>query len=366
MRKLFTLTLALLASFSIGVWGAAITKNYTFDDGVALTTDWTVSKDVPSGGTGTCEITTSISSFAQKDGSTKYLGLAYLNKSGINITITTEASYDNIEEISLDVIANDNGKPTFAAYIVPEEGEDIEVFAAIGSKDGFGTGGTGKWGSKTVTISPAKSGKLKIVTVASSSGKYAAIDNIKIKYTPAPSCSTEITTQPSGATIALGDANPELSIVATNAASYAWKESSDGTSYDGESSLGSSASYTPSVNDAVQTRYYYCEVTSDCDGTTVVKSDIVTVNVVGAISYYTITLVPAGGTIDDATGWTLNAGNYEKEVAEGSSVTLPTFTKDDRTFKTWRNNADIDIELPITITKDTTLTAVWAKQLKAN
>lgn len=188
MRKLFTLTLALLASFSIGVWGEAITKNYTFDDDVALTTDWTVSKDVPTGGTGTCEITTSINSFAQKDGSTKYLGLAYLNKSGINITITTEASYDNIEEISLDVIANDNGKPTFAAYIVPEEGEDIEVFAPVGSKEGFGTGGTGKWGSKTVTISPAKSGKLKIVTVASSSGKYAAIDNIKIKYTPAPSC----------------------------------------------------------------------------------------------------------------------------------------------------------------------------------
>ena len=178
-----------------------------------------------------------------------------------------------------------------------------------------------------------------------------------------PSCVTTISTQPSGATIALGDANPELSIVATNAASYAWKESSNGTSYDGASSLGSSASFTPSVNDAVQTKYYYCEVTSSCDGTTVVKSNIVTVNVVASISYYTITLNPAGGTITDATGWTLNDGKYEKEVAEGTEVTMPTFTKANRSFKVWRNNADVDVASPITVTKDTVLTAVWTKTI---
>ena len=172
-------------------------------------------------------------------------------------------------------------------------------------------------------------------------------------------CSTSITTQPSGVTLAVGDANPTLSIVATNAASYAWKESSDGTSYDGGSSLASTASFTPEVNDAVQTKYYYCEVTSSCDGTTVVKSNIVTVNVVGAITYYTVTLVPAGGTISDATGWTLNAGNYEKEVAEGTELTLPTFTKENRNFKTWRKAGPADVASPVTVNSDLALTAVW-------
>ena len=185
------------------------------------------------------------------------------------------------------------------------------------------------------------------------------IDAFSLRLPEAPTCSTEISTQPSGATIAVGDANPELSIVATNVASYAWKESSDGTSYDGASSLGSSASFTPSVNDAVQTKYYYCEVKSSCDGAAVVKSNIVTINVVGAISYYTVTLNPAGGTIVDATGWTLNAGNYEKEVAEGTVLTLPTFTKTDRAFKTWRNAVPADVTSPITVTADVTLTAVW-------
>lgn len=73
---------------------------------------------------------------------------------------------------------------------------------------------------------------------------------------------------------------------------------------------------------------------------------------------YKVTLVPAGGTISDATGWTLNAGNYEKEVSDGTELALPTFTKDNRTFKTWRNGA-VDVTSPITVTADVTLTAVW-------
>jgi len=72
---------------------------------------------------------------------------------------------------------------------------------------------------------------------------------------------------------------------------------------------------------------------------------------------YKVTLVPAGGTISDATGWTLNAGNYEKEVSSGTELALPTFTKANRTFKTWRNG--VDVTSPITITEDVTLTAVW-------
>ena len=74
---------------------------------------------------------------------------------------------------------------------------------------------------------------------------------------------------------------------------------------------------------------------------------------------YKVTLVPAGGTISDATGWTLNAGNYEKEVSSGTELALPTFTKANRTFKTWRKAGPTDVTSPITVTADVTLTAVW-------
>ena len=165
-----------------------------------------------------------------------------------------------------------------------------------------------------------------------------------------------ISAQPEDASLAVGDANPTLSFTATGATSYAWKESSDGTSYDGESALVTTANYTPEVNDAVQTKYYYCELTNAC-GT--IKTDIVTVNVAASITYYTVTLVPAGGTIDDATDWTLNEDNYTKTVAEGTELTLPTFTKENRTFKTWRKAGPTDVTSPITVTADITLTAVW-------
>ncbi|MBR1716194.1 MAG: cadherin-like beta sandwich domain-containing protein [Paludibacteraceae bacterium] len=188
MKKIFTLAAAVLASFSL--W-AADEKIYTFDDNVDLSTDWVVETDVPSGGTATCEISQSIGgSFAPKDNN--YLGLAYLNKSGIGITLTTTEEYTDIEAVSIDAVAGDNGKPTIAAYIVTETG-DVEVFAAVGTKDGFATGGSNKWGNKTVTLATPVTGKLKIVTVASSSGKYAALDNIKITYTAGASSTDPVT-----------------------------------------------------------------------------------------------------------------------------------------------------------------------------
>jgi len=188
MKKIFTFCAAVLASVSM--W-AADEKIYTFDDNVDLSTDWVVETNVPSGGTATCEISQSIGgSFAPKDNN--YLGLAYLNKSGIEITLTTTEEYTDIEAVSIDAVAGDNGKPTIAAYIVTETG-DVEVFAAVGTKDGFATGGSNKWGNKTVTLATPVTGKLKIVTVASSSGKYAALDNIKITYTAGASSTDPVT-----------------------------------------------------------------------------------------------------------------------------------------------------------------------------
>ncbi len=200
LRYLSALFLLLTLSVST-MW--ADSKTYNFDDDVALATDWDVQTTVPSGGQAVCEITNALSGagFSAQNG--KYLGLAYKNKSGITITIVSNDSYDNISNVSFKVVAGDNSKPSFAAYIVTADG-DVEVFAAVGSKDGFGTGGTNKWGSKSVALSSPVTGKLKIVTYASSSGKYAAIDDIVITYTPA-SGGGEDPVCPSGLTISSKD-----------------------------------------------------------------------------------------------------------------------------------------------------------------
>ncbi len=181
-KSLFVIVACLAAS---AAWGQD-TKTYTFDDGVDLNTDWKVDTNVPSGGTAKCEITQSIGgSFSAKDGN--YLGLAYLNKGNIGIDLTSTQEFKNITSFSMDVCAGDNSKPTFAVYIVDATGNKLEtLIEPVGSKDGFATGGTNKWGSKTVSVSN-KTGYIKIETVASSSGKYAAIDNIIVSYSAGPS-----------------------------------------------------------------------------------------------------------------------------------------------------------------------------------
>lgn len=228
MRKIFTLAAAVLASFSL--W-ASDEKVYTFDDGVELATDWTVVTNVPSGGTAKCEITQSIGG-SLKATDANYLGLAYLDKSNIGITIETVASYENIDSIYLEAAANDNSKPSIAAYIVTEEG-DVEVFPAIGTKEGFATGGSTKWGKKGVKLATAVSGKLKIVTVASSSGKYAALDNIKIVYSAgAPSTDPVATVTLDGP--ATGFVGKEVSFsVTTDVKANAYKWYVDGAEQEG-------------------------------------------------------------------------------------------------------------------------------------
>ena len=183
MRNIKLLAFVFIAALSTSIRAQ---KTYTFDDGVALETDWTVNTNVPSGGTAVCEITSALSgaSFTAKSGN--YLGLAYKNKSGIAIEITSKVEYQNISSFKMEVVAGDNGKPTFAAYIVDANGTVVEtLIAPVGAKDGFNTGGTNKWGSKTVSVSN-KTGYIKIATTASSSGKYAAIDNIEITYQAGP------------------------------------------------------------------------------------------------------------------------------------------------------------------------------------
>ncbi|MEE0950896.1 MAG: Ig domain-containing protein [Paludibacteraceae bacterium] len=190
MKNIKCLVLTLLAVWSTCVIAQDV-KKYTFDDNVPLATDWKVETDVPSGGTATCEITNSIGgSLTAKEGN--YLGFAYL-KSKTTISVTSTAEFTNITSVGLDVAANDNGKPTFSVLIVDANGNTIATLADnVGSKDGFATGGTKKWGHADFAVNGV-SGYIKIQTYASSSGKYAAIDNISITHSAGPAGPVAVT-----------------------------------------------------------------------------------------------------------------------------------------------------------------------------
>lgn len=191
MKNIKCLVLTLLAVWSTCVIAQDV-KKYTFDDNVPLATDWKVETDVPSGGTATCEITNNIGgSLTAKEGN--YLGLAYLNKSKITISIISTAEFQNITSIGLDVAASDNGKPTFSILVVDAGGNTIATLAEnLDSKNGFATGGTKKWGHADFAANGV-SGYIKILTYASSSGKYAAIDNISVTHSAGPAGPVAVT-----------------------------------------------------------------------------------------------------------------------------------------------------------------------------
>ena len=190
MKNIKCLVLTLLAVWSTCVIAQDV-KKYTFDDNVPLATDWKVETDVPSGGTATCEISNNIGgSLTAKEGN--YLGFAY-PKSKTTISVTSTAEFTNITSVGLDVAANDNGKPTFSVLIVDANGNTIATLADnVGSKDGFATGGTKKWGHADFAANGV-SGYIKILTYASSSGKYAAIDNISVTHSAGPAGPVAVT-----------------------------------------------------------------------------------------------------------------------------------------------------------------------------
>lgn len=191
MKNIKCLVLTLLAVWSTCVIAQDV-KKYTFDDNVPLATDWKVETDVPSGGTATCEISNNIGgSLTAKEGN--YLGLAYLNKSKITISVTSTAEFKNITSIGLDVAASDNGKPTFSILVVDAGGNTIAALAEnLDSKNGFATGGTKKWGHADFAVNGV-SGYIKILTYAASSGKYAAIDNISVTHSAGPAGPVAVT-----------------------------------------------------------------------------------------------------------------------------------------------------------------------------
>ena len=180
MRNIFkSLFLLLAACLTVNAVWAQGTRTYTFDDGVTLTTDWTVEDNTASvGGKATCEIAAP-SKFSEKKGNYLYFG--FENKSGISIVVTSKESFNGISNITFDAVANDNSKPSWTLDIVDDDGKVVKnIYSGVGAKDRFNTGGTNKWGVSNDDVNPAVSGHIRLTLLASSSGKYAAIDNLVV------------------------------------------------------------------------------------------------------------------------------------------------------------------------------------------
>lgn len=182
---------------------------------------------------------------------------------------------------------------------------------------------------------------------------------VLITISGTPACSAPTSPAISGKTSYTAGENISLTASATGAtsATFTWYKGATWDAASATSSIGTGATFTKNSCEEGDAGTYWCNI-SNGTGCEVQVSQAITV--AAATTTYKVTLVPAGGTISDATGWTLNAGNYEKEIPDGAELTLPTFTKANRTFKTWRNAVPADVTSPITVTGDVTLTAVWA------
>lgn len=95
-----------------------------------------------------------------------------------------------------------------------------------------------------------------------------------------------ITSQPTDITVVAGAITESLTLTATGATSYQWKQSKDGTSVSGATVVAGQTTNKMTIPTglAVGTYYYFCAVSDD---SSTVNSNIVTVTVVDFPEYIT-------------------------------------------------------------------------------
>ena len=257
------------------------------------------------------------------------LGVGITGNSG-SVTITTEKSFTDITNISMKLSSTDSGKPTFTVNVV--NGSTVtEIFTTTPKTANITKASSNKeWGEHSAEVSKL-SGKIQIVFNSSSSGKYAAIDDLVVTVacsaTPDPDCTNPVvTTQPADKAILVGEAT--LLACAADKGSYQWYNATDNTAA-GTGAAGTmvnaGAGYnaggwtTPEFNTA-GSYGYYCVIT---DGECSVQTNTVTVMVNSAsLPTYTVT-------------YDANGGSCSTTSENASSVALPTPTRDGYTFNGW-------------------------------
>lgn len=314
-KKIFLIAIACLLATNLFAQ-----KTYTFDDGVALTTDWTVVNNTASvGGTAKCEIAAP-SKFSAKNGS--YLQFSFENKSGISISITSTASFNNISNITFDAVANDNSKPNFTLNIVDDSGNVVQnIYSNKTTKADFNTGGTNKWGVSNSNISPAVSGHIQLILLASSSGKYAAIDNLAVTYSATPVTPTvnSVTVSPASVTLdPNGTQQLTANVDATPASadkSVTWSSSTPSVAIVSESGLvravaQGTATITATSN-LDNTKSGTCNITVNAPAapipvTAIALNKQATTIGIGDSETLTINYTPADANTGKAVAWTSN------------------------------------------------------------
>lgn len=327
MKKLLTMMVGCLMAGM--VWGDTFT--YDFTNASSLSTDWSIEKDVPSGGTGDCVI--SSNQFNAKSGN--FLLFSFLNKSKITIKITSTASYQSISNITFDAIANDNSKPDFTLNIVDDQGNVVKnIYSNKTTKTDFATGGTNKWGISNSDVTPATTGHIQLVLYASSSGKYAAIDNLVVTYTGGPSTDATLSGLTYGGTAVTGfsaettsyDVELPAGTTAVPALAGTVNESHATTSVTNASSLPGTSTITVTAEDGTTTKTYsvtFTVASSAPKVTSATWSNISGSATVDNVNY-TITGKVLNGTSLSAitptfTGQNFTAGNWTPTGAQDFS-----------------------------------------------
>ncbi len=312
MRKLFTLTLALLASFSL--WADARTYNF---DGTNPLSEWTVTTSAtnpPAYGVATNCAATSSHSFKNDDPTTygKYFWM-YFGTSNTNITLVSTQSFDAISDITLDFAANDNSKPSITISVVAENGTETVILNAGGLKNDFGKPGADNWGRTKSFEVNSLSGQIKFSLTATSSGKYAGLDNITVTHTPAPSCNeaedegsfvaastaltiTDLVANPSTTlTFTKGDNKSEPSFAVTKGGETTADASVVGTTF----SATAAGTYIVTATQAVDETNNICEVIKQVTITVTAEIPVTACSIEG----------PTAGIIGQELTYTATAAN---------------------------------------------------------
>ncbi|MBQ8939790.1 MAG: Ig domain-containing protein [Paludibacteraceae bacterium] len=327
MTNTFKKSFLILAAYFLAstLWAQ---KTYTFDDNVALATDWTVNKTVPDGGNGDCTIAAP-SKFSAKNGN--YLYFVFENKSGIVISITSTASFNNISNITFDAVSNDNSKPSWALDIVDDNGNVVKnIYSGYGTKANFDTGGTNKWGVSNSDVNPATSGHVRLTLTASSSGKYAAIDNLVVTYSAGPVAVSDVSLNKTATSIEAGQSEQLTATVSPAGAddpSVTW--SSDNTSVatvdqNGNVSALAPGTATITVTTTDGNKTATCTVTvtappAPIDVQSISMKSTATIGI-GASETLTVTYDPVDANTGKALTWS-SSDNSVATVDENGKVT---------------------------------------------
>lgn len=176
-RSLRTLALFIGLLLVCGnAWGDVY--KYDFTDEKQLQ-EWTI---VKSNAKYECQIgSTTYQELSIQDGNMLCIGI--LSASG-TMTLTSTEKFDNISAIGFKLIEKDDGKPTFAIKIKQEDGTITSIKDGITPKKAnkIQASGNKNWGEELDELSTPLSGYVVIEIKSSSSGKYAALDDIAITY----------------------------------------------------------------------------------------------------------------------------------------------------------------------------------------